>query len=403
MKRVVVIGAGPSGLLASIYASYNDCDVTILERNHTTLKKLLLTGNGKCNYYNDNQDLSNYNSDNRDLISKIINEDNLKEIESFFDKIGLVPKIKNGLYYPCTNLAVTVKSILLKEAETCGVRILTDFYVENIKKKNDIFIINENSDDIEADVIIISTGSKAYPKSGSDGNGYELLKSFNHTIIEPKPSLVQLVCKGQYFKELNGIRCDVKLKHYENNKFIKEEQGELQLTDYGLSGICVFNLSGRIKKGLSYGYDEKIYIDFLPNIEDKEKYLIERNNKLKNRTILELLEGIVNYKLVKEILKKYKISENISFDELNNKQIKTIIENLSNMEVSVVDTKSFDNAQVCSGGVPLNEINLETMESKLVKDLYIVGEIIDIDGLCGGYNLTNAWITGMLAGRNIKE
>ena len=300
MKRVVVVGAGASGIISSIFASKNS-EVIVLERNNVPLKKLLLTGNGKCNYFNDNQSINNYNSTNIDLIEKIITENNLNSVLDFFDKIGIVPKIKNGYYYPYSGLSNSIKEALLKEAKLNNVEIRTDYLVKEIKKENNKFIINN---EIECDYVILSTGSKAYPKTGSDGIGYEILKQFGHKIIKVLPALTSLIGEENYFNDWSGIRCDAKVSLYENDKFIKEEIGELQLTKTGVSGICIFNLSSMLRRGLDKGNKEDIIINFLPFVNDIEKFLVDRNNKVKNRTIIELLEGLINYKVLKIILKK---------------------------------------------------------------------------------------------------
>lgn len=401
MKNVVVVGGGASGIVAAIYASYKGNSVTLLERNSSALKKLLLTGNGKCNYFNSNQEITNYNSNDIDLVKKIITDNNIEETLDFFDKIGIVPKIKNGYYYPYSNTALSIKEALLKEAKENNVNIINDFLVESITKENGKFIINHDNK-FKYDSLVLATGSKACPKTGSDGIGYEILKQFNHTIIKPLPALVQLVGDGNYFKEWAGVRCDAKISLYENNKFTKAEIGEIQLTNYGLSGICVFNLSGKVKRGLENNKKETVTINFLPFIENNIKEWFEsRNSKVKNRNIVELLEGIINYKLVRIIMKKINIKYDATWNSLSDKEKEILIQNLISFKVDIIDTCSFDNAQVCSGGVSLTEINLTTMESLKEKNLYVIGELLDIDGACGGYNLTIAWITGILAGKAI--
>lgn len=399
MKKVVVVGCGASGIIASIFASSNN-EVIVLERNSSPLKKLLLTGNGKCNYFNENQSISNYNSSNIDLLEKIISQNNIERVLSFFDRIGIVPKIKNGYYYPYSNLSNSIKEALLKEASLKGVKIKTDYLVKNIEKINNKFIINN---EIECDYVILSTGSKACPKTGSDGIGYEILKKFGHNIVKVLPALTQVIGNKSYFKDWAGIRVDSKISLYENNKYICSQVGELQLTKTGLSGICIFNLSSKIKRGLDKGYREDISINFLPFVNDIESFLEDRNNKVKRRTIIELLEGLINYKLVKIILKECKIDENKYYEELNEKEKNSLFNNLVNFKVNIIDTNDFENSQVCSGGIPLTEININTMESTIVEGLFIIGELLDIDGLCGGYNLTIAWITGILAGTYVGE
>ena len=394
MKKVYVIGGGPSGIISAIYASKKGYDVTVLERNNSPLKKLLLTGNGKCNYYNDNQDITNYNSSSCNELDKIINNNNIEKMLSFIESIGIEPRIKNGYYYPYVNNSLSVKEALLKEAELQGVKIINNYLVNDIKKENDKFIINN---ELVGDIVILSTGSKAYPNTGSDGIGYKLLNKFNLNIVKVLPSLVQLIGSDNFYKDLSGIRSEVKVSLYEDNKFIKEETGEIQFTNYGVSGICIFNLSGLVNKGLDKNKKEEIYINFLPNYNDVNKFLEERS-KLKNRNIIEMLESIINYKLLRVILKKSKIDYNKYFNELNDIEKNNLINNLTKFKINIIGSKSFDNAQVCSGGLSMKEININTMESLKIKNLYIIGEILDVDGLCGGYNLTFAFISGIIAG-----
>ena len=259
--KVCIIGGGISGVICGIVASkYND--VTIIERNNTLLKKLLLTGNGRCNYFNSNMDISNFNS-NSD-ISEFITEENINKAISFYDSIGIIPKIKNGYYYPISNTAQSIKEALIKELHNNNVHIITDTLIDNITKVEDKFLVNGTL----YDKLVISTGSKAYPKTGSDGLGYELLNSLGLKIINPVPSLTPLIGSERYFNDWNGIRCDSQVSLYENDSFIKEEVGEIQLTNYGVSGICIFNLSGIVSRGINKGKKEVIHINFLPFVDN---------------------------------------------------------------------------------------------------------------------------------------
>lgn len=389
--KVCIIGGGISGVICAIKASKNN-DVTIIERNNTLLKKLLLTGNGRCNYFNSNMDISNFNSNSN--LEDFINEDNINKVLAFYDSIGIIPKIKNGYYYPYSNTALSIKESLIKELNNNKVKVITDTLVENITKVEDKFLINN----CLYDKVVISTGSKAYPKTGSDGIGYKLLEDFKLNIINVVPSLTPLIGSEKYFNDWNGIRVDAEVSLYENDNFIKKEVGELQLTNYGISGICVFNLSGIVSRGINKGKKEVIHINFLPFVDNIESFLIERNNKLKNRTIIELLEGLINYKLVKVILKQSNIKEDVYFNNIKNKQ--DLYNNLVDFKLNINDIKGYEFSQVCSGGLDLNEINLHTMETK-IPNLYVIGELLDIDGLCGGYNITIATLSGILAGENI--
>lgn len=397
MRDIVVIGGGPSGLTAAIIAARKGKKVSIIEKNNKCGKKLLITGNGKCNYFNENQKLSNYHSNNNELINKIITEENLNKVKSFFNSLGIVPKIKNGYYYPFTEMAITIQNALLYEIKKNNIEIIYDLNVTEIIKK-DCFVINPNKENIKAKKIILSTGSKAAPKTGSDGSGYTLAKSLNHTIIEPKPALVGLKGNDPYFKKWSGIRTDAIISLYEDDKLIQKENGNLQLTDYGISGIVVFNLSSHISKNLK-NHNEEIHINFMPWLNESAYNYLKKQAKL-SYPIKETLERFLNYKLVDIIIKKSNIKTD-NFKKLSDNDFKNLVYNLTNFPIKITDTNSFEKAQVCSGGIPLTEININTFESKKKNNLYLTGEILDVDGNCGGYNLTFAWISGIIAGENV--
>ena len=398
MKDVLIIGGGAAGLTAAIIAARRNKKVTILERNEKCGKKILITGNGKCNYWNENQSITHYHSSNKKLLENIINEENEKKVLQFFESLGIVPIIKNGYYYPTSQQALTINHALTYEAKRLNIEIINNITVTDILK-DEIFIINPKKENIKAKKIILATGSKAAPKTGSDGIGYELAKKLNHNIIAPKPALVQLIAEENYLKKWNGIRIDATLKLYENNKFIKEETGQLQLTDYGISGIVTFNLSQYIAKNINK-YEEKITINFMPWLKEDPNKWLKKQIQISKLPINETLERIFNYKLVDIFLKKAKIKTN-DWNKLNEKEYSSLIRTLTNFELIIKDTCSYEKAQVCSGGIPLTEINLKKMESNKTPNLYFAGEIIDVNGDCGGYNLGFAWISGITAGENI--
>ena len=397
MRDLCIIGAGASGLTAAITAARRGKKVTLIERNGKCGKKLLITGNGKCNYFNKDQDISHYSSNSLDKIKDIINKDNLNKVLNFFNSLGIEPKIKNGYYYPTSESSITIQNALVYEAKRLNVEIINGVKVEKIIKEK-AFIINPETENIKAKKIIIASGGMAAPKTGSDGSGYDLAKSLNHSIIDPKPSLVQLRGNETYFKKWNGIRTDAEISLYENEIFIKKERGTVQLTDYGISGIVSFNLSKYISRKIKDNRI-KVMINFIPWIDESPYEYIKRKRQL-SLPISVTLERILNYKLVNVIIKKSQIKTD-SFDKLSNKDLSKLIRTLTQFELVITGTNSFDKAQTTIGGIPLDEINLKAMESLKTKDLYLTGEIIDIDGDCGGYNLTIAWITGLLAGENV--
>lgn len=403
MSKVIVIGGGASGLVAAIYAARANNEVTILERNNTCGKKILITGNGRCNYFNSDQNISHYHtSSNVDLNSILTNESNQENLD-FFESIGIFPKIKNGYYYPLSNQAITVLNALNIEAKKQHIEIKNNILVTDILKEDNKFIIITDYENYECDKVILATGSCAAPKTGSDGFGYNLLEKMGHTIIKPLPALVQLISNDKITKLWEGVRCDAKVAIYVDNVLKKEEFGEILLTDYGISGICTFNLSSIAARSLENNNKVILKINFLPSIDLNVEWFNKFNENVPNRTVSELLDCLLNYKLVNAILKKLNISKETSWEELSAEIKLSLINALTSYELEINDTNSFDKAQVCSGGVSLEEINLETMESKLIPNLFITGELLDVDGDCGGYNLNWAWTTGKLAGKGTKD
>lgn len=399
MNKVVVIGGGASGIVASIVAARNGEHVTLLEGNDKCGKKILLTGNGKCNYWNSDLSINNYFTDDFNMLKEIMCVDNQNKVFSFLSDIGIYPRIKNGYYYPYSNQASSVRELLLKELEKSGVNIILSCKVENVYKEKDKFVVKSNLDTIYADKVIVATGSKACPKTGSDGSGYDIAKSFGHRINNVLPALVQLRANDSSLKDLDGIRMDAKIFLSVDDKEIAQEEGEILFTDYGLSGICVFNLSGLVSKYLYYDKKVDIYLNLCPFLEESfYTWFTKRNDEIPNHTIEELLESIFSYKLILVLLKKMKLDRGVTWDNLKEVEKQEFSSMIENYKLEINGTNLFDRAQVCTGGVPLNEVS-SVMESKKEKGLYLVGELLDVDGKCGGFNLAFAWISGYLAGR----
>ena len=395
MKKVFIIGGGASGLTAAIKASRNGNDVTIFEKNEKLGKKILMTGNGKCNYWNENQSIKMYHSSGD--YTKIVNQLNLTKAHAFLDSIGIVPFIKNGYYYPNSNQAISVVNALVDEAINNGVKIINE-EVTNVDKKDNKFIINNK---YESDVLIVATGGKAAPKTGSDGFGYELAKKFGHNIIKPLPALVGLETEGN-LKELSGIRLMGEANLFINNEFIQKEFGEIQINDYGFSGIPIMQLSSNAIKAIDEDKNVSISINLLPNISDDilglRSFLKVQDRHLNNKTISQILDQLFNYKLSNYLLKISKIDNNFKIEKLTNDYLDLLCHNILNFNFKVLKDHGFDNAQTTSGGVDLKEVNLDTLESNKVNGLYFCGEVLDVDCACGGYNLSFAWITGLIAG-----
>lgn len=396
--NICIVGGGCSSFVCAIIASRRGNKVTILEKNSSVMKKLLLTGNGKCNYFNEDMTFSHYRSSNNELLSSIICEENSKKVLSFFEELGVVARIKNGYYYPYSNTSTTIKNLLLIEAKRLNVNIKTDTKVIDIIH-NDKFILKTNNEDVICDKVVIASGSNASIKN-DEYNIYDILSKFGHNIIKPLPALVMLEGKEKYFNDWAGIRSDAVVSLYENNKLVCSYEGEVQLTNYGISGICVMNLSGRVARGLLNNKKEVLRINFMPLVPYVFEYLIDRSNQHKNLTVIELLESIVNYKLLYVILKKNNIDINKKWDDLSYEEKHILSKDLSSFELNITSTKGIENAQVVSGGVDLREVK-DNLESKKVNGLYFIGEVLDVDGDCGGYNLGFAWISGLIVGEVI--
>jgi len=383
--KIIIIGSGASGLAAGISLLRCGYDVTILERNNISGKKLLLTGAGRCNFFNSDQNIIHYHSSDKDILAKIITSDNIHLVEDFITSLGIIPKVKDGYYYPFANQAYNMKELLERTYLDLGGKIKYNYLVEKIEKKNSLFLIN---DTISCDKLILATGSKAYKMTGSDGIGYQLAKKFNHHIVKVLPSLTSLITREK--TNLKGVRVDAKVTLYEDGVKVREELGQVQFTDYGLSGICIFNLSYYAVKGLNKNKKEVITIDLMPFM-DKVSF--------KNKKVYDLLLGFLPNKMIDYILKTLDISKDVYYEDLSNDKKQELTKILKEMEFNITSYKEFDFSQVCSGGVSLREINPLTMESIFVKNLYIIGELLDVNGDCGGYNLTFAFLTGILTSR----
>ncbi len=402
MKKIAIIGAGASGIIAALKASEKN-QVVLIDGNDKCGKKLLLTGNGRCNYWNSDISIEQYESDDKKALEEILSEQNKSETLNFLDSLGIYPKIKNGYYYPFSNQAASVREILDKEIKNRNIEVKYGNKVKEVTKQNDSFVvIFENNEKIYADKVVIATGSKAYPKTGSDGLGYEIADKFGHNINMVVPALTQLKSNEKFLKDWENVRCDAKVSLFVDGEKLKEDVGEIQLTSSGISGICVFNISGIASKNISFGKSVEVAINFLPHLENNfYSWLEDRAQKMKDRTIEEILESIFNYKLMFVLLKQANINKDKKWNELNENSKKALCDKIQNFILNIIDTESFDKAQVCTGGISLAEINPVSFESKIVPNLYFIGEVLDVDGKCGGFNLAFAWISGYLAGRGV--
>lgn len=414
-RRVAVIGGGASGLMAAIMAARQGAQVTILEHKDRVGKKILMTGNGRCNLTNMNDIHQKYYGENLDFIYQTIDAFDAKKVRTFFEEIGLYTKEKrDGGVYPVSEQAAGVLDVLRTECAHLQIQIWTECDVLNIETTKDGGVIEYNrkleeqikKGKLKFDSLILATGGKAAPVSGSDGSGYQLAKKLGHSLITPLPALVQLRCDGNYFKMVSGVRAQAKLQVYVDQKYCAQEEGELQLTDYGISGIPVFQFSRIIARALHHKQYCEVHINFLTYMsEEQMQELSDAKNIIKrfsHKTIEEFLGGLVHKKLALLICKLSNIKPTGLVGEMTQKEWNNCMRFLTDWKVTVKETNPFENAQVCCGGVPLTEVT-EKMESKKCPHIYLVGELLDCDGICGGYNLQWAWSTGAIAGMNAAQ
>ena len=399
--EIAVIGGGASGMMAAITARKSGKEVVILERKDRILKKVLITGNGRCNITNVNADISNYFGKNVSSVENILNSFNPQDTMDFFNGLGIVCNEENrGKVYPLSGQASSVVDALRFEAERLGIKIETEFYVRKIEKDGFKFkIYSEDRKKIEAGRVILAAGGQSYPELGSNGSGFELAKELGHSVTRLSPSIVQLKTEKNQVKGLQGIKTDVAVTAYGDNKKICTYDGELLFTDYGISGNVVFNISFVMPLYKNVEFE----IDFMEKFDYNELYemLKERKKMMSHLTMENYFNGMINKKLGQFLSKVSGIEKlSKSVKDLNDSEIRKLCTVLKKYRVKILETTGFKNAQVTAGGVSLDEVNSETLESKIVKGLYFSGEVLDVYGECGGFNLQWAWASGYIAGKN---
>ncbi len=395
---IIIVGAGASGLTAGICAARNGSRVLILERLSKPGKKITVTGNGKCNIFSDPTDVMRIvHRNNKETACKIFESIPFDVLLKFFESIGIFVTEKNGYYYPASLQASTVRDTLVTVAVRTGCDIICDFFVEEIVSKNGIFEINNM---FSCKKLIMSAGGRSRPELGTDGSSFKLLRQLRVSSTELYPSLCGLVTDFKQAKVIDGVRhyADVVLMIDGNEVF--REHGEIIFSKVGVSGIPVMNCSGIAARAIDKNKNVSIRISV---ISEREKEVMMKSIWERliegGYTIEELLTGIANRKLVYAMLLTHHIDPGLrpGIDD-GFKIAGAVTDSLRGITLHVVGTTGFENSQVTSGGVSLDEVNINTMEHSRVKGLYSTGECLDADFACGGNNLRFAWITGLRAG-----
>ena len=409
---LTVIGGGASGMTAAICAAAKGLHVTIIEHNQRVGKKILSTGNGRCNLSNVNVSASDYRGSGTALLQGVLDRYGTEETAAFFRRIGVPLRTEEGRIYPRTMQAKTVLDALRFEIDRQEIGLRTEETITSVKKSGNRFLLlTSTGDKIETNALLFAVGGKAAPKSGSDGSANRLIRSLGHSITEQQPALTPLVTDAPYRRALKGLRIDGTAELYVNGAIVQKEQGQIQFTETGISGIPVFDLSGAASEALSAHQTVQVCLDFLPDlrISQVEEELLERIHTFSGDRIETILNGFLPKKLVIELCKicGMRPSDSLAalFPDMAPEhyslmplpgQLREFAWQCKGLFQHITGTMGFDPAQTTAGGIPAGELTPD-LESAIVPGLFFAGEIIDLCGRCGGYNLQWAWSSGMAA------
>lgn len=401
MVDMIVVGAGAAGLVAAITSAKAGQKVMLLEQNSKIGKKILVSGNGQCNIGNRYITSHRFHGENPDFLDAVLEGYDFKVVEKFFTSLGLeLIEGKEGKMFPMSLQASSVVELLEYEAQKAGVEILCDSAVTSISKEEEIFTIETSQGTKRCNKLLLASGSPAAPQLGGSNSGYAFATKMGHTLIPRHPALVQLCSDETWVKSCAGVKVAGVAQLYANGEYITEKKGDLLFTNYGISGLAILDLSREVSTRLAnYDYCE-LTLDLMPELS-KEKLtnlLLGRINEESEKPIELWLHGLINKKLIPILLAQSKCRAKQE-NELNRKDVSKLVYTLKNLKLSINDTKGFAGAEVATGGVNTTEIDPQTMESKLVKNLYFAGEILDVDGDRGGFNFHFAWVSGLRVGK----
>lgn len=391
--NVIVIGAGASGLVASIIAKEKGDDVTLLEKENKVGRKLLMTGNGHCNMAHTNIKASDYyddSSDNLDFVSNVLDSFTFNEFTNFFRRIGVITKDEDGYIYPASMQATTVVNALRNHAESLGVKIKTNNEVIKIEFKDNTYFVDCGYV-YECEKLIVASGGLSYTNIDSPKNVLTSIQNLGLEVRDPEPALTALISDSNITKA-SGVRVNAKIKLFDGGNEIISEYGQIQITDYGISGIPVFNISRFVNPG------NEIHIDFVDDT-GKEDLINDLNVLLStnNLSIYNLLCSLLNDKLAALIVEELGVEKE---SDVSSDLLEKAVSLIKDYVVKISGKRDFDFAQVTKGGVSTKCIDPKTMKVNGHDNLYLCGELIDVDSICGGYNLYFAWATGFIAGKN---
>lgn len=383
--------------MAALQCKKQGSEVLILERNNKLGKKILATGNGRCNFTNVDATEIHYN--HPFFVKPVFEQMNPQKTLLFFEELGIVPKIENeGKTYPLSEQASSILDVLIYEVNRLHIPVKYESKVTQIRKNESFILSLENGEVLSADKVILATGGMAMPKSGSDGLGYQLAQSLSHHINQPFPALVKLELESPHLKQLDGVKFPGTVELIHDGVSLQTEVGDVLFTRYGISGPTILQLSRKANQLLQDNKKVEIKVVLVNGPDQRE--IAKRFNQLSSKEVEMSLIGLINKRIIHPLLKELSILPHQLIQDLSKSDLKRLVNHLFDWRFNVIGSKDFDDAQVTAGGIMVQEINPQTLESKIVKGLYFCGEVIDIDGLCGGYNLQWAWSSGFVAGKH---
>ncbi|MEG0707981.1 MAG: aminoacetone oxidase family FAD-binding enzyme [Cellulosilyticaceae bacterium] len=406
MKTIGIVGGGASGLVAGIVAARTGAKVLIIEKQNRIGKKILMTGNGRCNITNTYVEKKHFHTSSKvDFYNPIYKMDEVKILE-FFEELGIISLIENNKVYPLSEQAASVLDVLRIELERLGAAIITDTRVVDLyAKQSKWHIVGEHNEEgkhkYQVDKVIVATGGMA--GITLDCGMYEILKSLGHKMQPIFPTLVHIVSSSKYCKMMQGTRVKGAISIYVKGKLARSESGEVLFTEDGLSGPPIFQLSRIASECEAKHKACEVKLDLCPNIseEDMIGMMYERIGKNPDKTIEEMFIGWMHKRVVIPVIKDADIGSSTTLcQNLDYDMILRLVQSIKGLRFEVKGTRSFKFAQSTAGGIDLEGVDFETMESKVASGLYMTGELLDVDGDCGGYNLQWAWSTGYLAGKS---
>ncbi len=408
MVDVIIIGGGASGLVCGIEAARRGKQCLILEQKEKAGKKLYATGNGKCNFANRTVGQGLYHSVAEGgvaLLTQVITGDICRETEEFFSELGIPAAERQGYLYPRSEQAASLVHALEQVFLQWKGRILCEERVERVHWDNEhsCFQVQTGTKCYSGRKLVLAAGGKAAAKLGSDGSGYALAEMLGHHITPCVPALCGLKCKEKGWNRLQGVRAKGRVSIWLDGIRMGEDTGEIQFTQYGVSGIVIFNLSRYASLGLRGKQRVSLFLDLVPEYtrDDLLALLQKLQMSCGFRNLSGLLSGFLPDKLADFIIEKAGLVKEGACSRLNQEELERLISCCKQLEIEITDTNSFEQAQVTAGGIPLEEIQLDTMESRCCRNCYLTGELLDVDAVCGGYNLMWAWKTGLRAGRSL--